>query len=195
MIATFSELGLAHRALFKVRFKISILNRLRTFYYRLLGMNIGRGTTLRPLYVTWPHQVSLGDNCRLEHNIYFHYDGMYKSGPSIQIGNQVFIGAAVEFNCTDKITVEDNCLIASGTRFIDHNHGLINPEYPSNRFPDTKAAIHIAQHVWIGANCVILKGVCIGHGATIAAGAVVNHNIPPGEVWGGVPARKIGPRS
>lgn len=47
----------------------------------------------------------------------------------------------------------------------------------------------IKDRVWIGANVVILRGVTIGEGVIIAAGAVVTHNIPPHEIWGGVPAR------
>lgn len=41
------------------------------------------------------------------------------------------------------------------------------------------------------ANVTILKGVTIGDGAIVAAGAVVRQDIPNCEIWGGVPARKI----
>lgn len=51
--------------------------------------------------------------------------------------------------------------------------------------------MHIGKNVWIGANAVILRGVSIGEGAIVAAGAVVNHDIPSHEIWGGVPAKKI----
>ena len=37
----------------------------------------------------------------------------------------------------------------------------------------------------------ILSGIIIGDGAIIACGAVVTKNIPPYEIWGGVPAKKI----
>jgi acetyltransferase-like isoleucine patch superfamily enzyme len=46
----------------------------------------------------------------------------------------------------------------------------------------------------IGVNATILPGVSIGKGAIIAAGAVVTKNVPAGEVWGGVPAKKIADR-
>lgn len=49
----------------------------------------------------------------------------------------------------------------------------------------------IEDEVWIGANVVILKGVKIGEGAIIAAGAVVSKDIPAYEIWGGVPAKFI----
>jgi len=57
-----------------------------------------------------------------------------------------------------------------------------------------KSAIYIEEDVWFGCNVVVLKGVYIGKGAVIAAGAVVNKSIPPYEIWGGVPAKKIGVR-
>lgn len=49
----------------------------------------------------------------------------------------------------------------------------------------------IHDEVWIGANAVVLRGVTIGHGAVIAAGAVVTQDVPAMEIWGGVPARLL----
>lgn len=49
----------------------------------------------------------------------------------------------------------------------------------------------IGHDVWIGANAVILDGVKVGNGAIIAAGSVVNKNVPPFAIVGGVPARII----
>ncbi len=58
-----------------------------------------------------------------------------------------------------------------------------------------EAEIILAEDVWLGVNVVILKGVHIGRGAIVGAGAVVTQTIPEYEIWGGVPARKIGERS
>jgi acetyltransferase-like isoleucine patch superfamily enzyme len=49
----------------------------------------------------------------------------------------------------------------------------------------------IGHGVWIGANAIILRGVHIGDRAVIAAGAVVNSDVQSGEIWGGVPARRL----
>ena len=51
--------------------------------------------------------------------------------------------------------------------------------------------ITIGKHVWIGQNAMILKGVNIGDGAVIAAGAVVTKDVPAGCLAAGVPAKVI----
>lgn len=49
----------------------------------------------------------------------------------------------------------------------------------------------VEDDVWIGHRVTIVGPVTISKGAIIAAGAVVTKDIPPCEIWGGVPAKKI----
>lgn len=157
-------------------------------------MRIGRGTRLPRIHATWPHQVSIGSSCRVEHDVYFHFDGTYKSGPRICIGSNSFIGANCEFNIRRSITIGKNALIAAGCRFIDHDHCIESKgEFPKG--DGIEEPITLADSVWLGANVVVLKGVQIGKGAVVAAGAVVTKSIPANEIWGGVPAKKIGART
>ena len=51
--------------------------------------------------------------------------------------------------------------------------------------------ITIGNSCFIGARVTILPGVSIGDGSIVAAGAVVASSIPSGEVWGGVPAKRL----
>lgn len=158
-------------------------------------MKVGAGTLLPRVNVTWPHQVQLGAKCRLEPGIYFKFDGIYQPGPGLVIGDQVFIGTGCEFNFRRKIDIGSHCLIASGCRFIDHDHGSARRDIPMSTQPHSAdAPIALEEDVWLGVNVVVLKGVRIGRGAIVAAGAVVTNNIPPFEIWGGVPARKLGER-
>jgi len=174
----------------------SVVAQVRTAWWRLLGMAIGPGTLLSKVHVTWPHHVSLGANCHLEHDIYFKFDGTWAPGPSIVIRDRVFIGFGCEFNVRKRVELGPDCLIASGCKFIDHYHGTSARDVPMNRQTDGAAeAILLENDVWLGANVVVLKGVQIGRGAIVAAGAVVTKAVPAFEIWGGVPARKLGERA
>lgn len=55
-----------------------------------------------------------------------------------------------------------------------------------------KSFVRVGKNAVIFAGAIVLPGVTIGENAVVAAGAVVNRDVPPFEIWGGVPARKIG---
>jgi acetyltransferase-like isoleucine patch superfamily enzyme len=80
------------------------------------------------------------------------------------------------------ITIEDDAVIGYDTTLLCHgylrNQSMIGP-------------VTIGQGAAIGAKCLILPGVTIGAGAVVGAMSLVNKDIPPGEFWGGVPAKRI----
>ncbi|MFA5983156.1 MAG: acyltransferase [Methylococcaceae bacterium] len=156
-------------------------------------MKIGNKTSIPKIWVTWPHQVTIGHDCKLEHGIYFHYDGIYQAGSSIKMGNHCYIGNNCEFNIRAAISIGDHCLIASGCKFIDHDHNISGTGALANG-DGIQMEIEIKNNAWLGANAIVLKGVTIGEGAVIAAGAVVTKSVPDNEIWAGVPAKKVGQR-
>ncbi len=163
----------------------------RTLGWRLQGMSVGAATRLPLVVVTFPHKVAIGRNCRIEHMVYFHFDGIYSDGVAISIGDNCFIGTGTEFNISEQITVGADSLIASGCRFVDHDHGVKRGGSLMRTQKTRSSPILIGSNVWIGANCVILKGVTIGDGAVIAAGAVVTKSVPANWVAAGVPAKLV----
>ena len=176
------------------RFQTLLLSTARKLYWTLQGMSIGKGTTCPRLYVTWPHQVQIGEKCRIESGVFFKFDGIWQTGPRIIIGNHCFIGQNCEFNIRQEIRIAADCLIASGVKFIDHDHGT-ELGTPMRLQEGQEAAIAVESDVWIGTNAVILKGVTIGRGAIVAAGAVVNRSVLPYSIVGGIPARPIAMRA
>jgi acetyltransferase-like isoleucine patch superfamily enzyme len=175
------------------RYATLIVSVVRKSYWAVQGLEVGSGTVLPQLRVTWPHQVKIGNGCILEDGIYFKFDGAWESGPSIHIGDYSFIGSHCEFNIRKGISIGKNSLIASGCKFIDHDHGLMLDKLIRVQ-AGPEAPIGIGEDVWLGANVIVLKGVHISSGAVVAAGAVVTKSIPHNEVWAGIPANRIGNR-
>lgn len=183
------------RIIFRLRFQFAIRPRLRKFWWKMQGAKFGVGTAIPRLDMTWPHQVSIGRQCIMEDDILFKYAHFWQPGPSIVIHDRVFVGRGCEFNIRRHIDVGDDCLIASGCKFIDHDHDLTLGEGPMHSLDATEAPIMLEADVWLGVNVVVLKGVTISRGAVVGAGAVVTKSIPAYEIWAGIPARKIGQRA
>jgi len=184
------------QAFFIVRIKYwpNLVSSMRKIWFSIQGMKIGTDTRLPSIKVTWPHQVMIGKKCQLEAGTVFKYDGIWSEGFSIKIEDNVFLGSGCEFNINIGITIKQDANIASGCRFIDHDHGSVLGIRIGAQ-PSVRAAITIEEDVWLGVNVVVLKGVTIGSGSIVAAGAVVNRSIPENEIWGGVPAKFIKKRS
>lgn len=184
--------SLIQRGFFIIQFRCykQCIQFMRIMWLLLLGMKIGKHTQISTLFINWPHQVSLGNNCILENNIHIKFDGIWQPGPSIILHDDVFIGNHCEFNISKGIKIGRQTMIASGCKFIDHDHGTALSESMNLQRPIV-APITIGEEVWMGVNCVVLKGVTIGKGAVIAAGSVVVRDVGAYEIVGGIPAKLI----
>lgn len=167
-----------------------ITQRLRIIMLKFRGLQIGKGSSLGKISCDWPHLLKIGLNCEFQDDISFKLWRPYANDNYIKLGNNVFIGQGCAFVCASKIIVGNDCLIASGTTFIDVGHEY-SKSLKINTQPVVVEEIILKDDVWIGMSCSILKGVTIGTGSIVAAGSVVNKSIPEYEVWGGVPAKFI----
>ena len=75
----------------------------------------------------------------------------------------------------------------------DHNYSQIGRYMfdVKDKSPLDDLPVIISNDVWLGAGCTILKGVTIGEGAIVAAGALVLKDVPPFSIVGGVPSKVI----
>lgn len=100
--------------------------------------------------------------------------------------------------CQNRVVVGNNVLIGGGCRIWDTDfHSLSYRSRTSMKDTDVSTApVIIEDGAFIGGGSFILKGVTIGQQSVVAAGSIVTKCIPPGEIWGGNPAkfiRKISP--
>lgn len=95
-------------------------------------------------------------------------------------------------DCFDSISIGHRVVISERVVLRDSdNHVIKDVKGMELEKPVVTAPIVIGDHVWIGMNVIVLKGVTIGEGAIVAAGSVVNKDVPPHCLVGGVPARVI----
>lgn len=112
-------------------------------------------------------------------------------GGTIEIGNGFSCNTNCHINASigGEISIGKNILVGPNVVIRTANHNFNDKEKPMNQQGHNFADIQVADNVWIGANSVILGGVKIGEGSIIAAGAVVNKNVEPFTIVGGVPAK------
>ncbi|MBK9786400.1 MAG: acyltransferase [Betaproteobacteria bacterium] len=103
------------------------------------------------------------------------------------------LGAKLGDNTYSSGIILDAQFVEIGTNSIVGQYALLVPHVIEGKklahYP-----IVMGNNVTIGAGATVLSGVTIGDGAIVSTGAVVTKgsNIGPGEIWGGVPAKRIG---
>lgn len=133
-----------------------------------IGLHKGKNVEIRRnVFMDNPSQVYINDNCFVNNGCEFHL-GVGKAH-TITLEDNVYLGPNVSLIC------------------VSHNIGSSNQRAGAN----TYMSIKISKGAWIGANTTILPGVTIGKGAIVAAGSVVNRDIPSNQLWGGGIAKYI----
>lgn len=101
---------------------------------------------------------------------------------TLELGDRGYLNRHSKIKYFDRITIGDDVVISENVTIWDSDaHEITGTE-------KTKP-ISIGNHVWIGTNAIILKGVTIGDGAVIAAGTLVNKDVSSRALVGGVPAK------
>lgn len=109
-------------------------------------------------------------------------------GAELELTN-VAINTGLQISCKEKITIGEGTNIATQVIIRDNDaHKVFYEDGSSNALAK---AVNIGEHVWIGTRAVILKGVTVGSGAVIAAGAVVTKDVPENTIVAGIPAKVI----
>jgi len=128
----------------------------------------------------WAHVCGgavIGESCSLGQNVF--------------VGNRVVIGRNVKIqnnvSVYDNVTLEDDVFCGPSMVFTN----VYNPRSAVTRKDEYRATL-VKKGATLGANCTIVCGVTIGDHAFVAAGAVVNRDVPAYALMAGVPARQVG---
>ncbi len=98
-------------------------------------------------------------------------------------------GLGTRILVADEVTIGAYCTFSWDVQIMDNDfHTMV----VDGQARPSVGPVRIGDHVWIGTRAVILKGVTIGDGAVVAAGAVVTKDVPAGAVVAGMPARVVG---
>ena len=177
MSAAFKEIG-AWRALRFVLLELAqavhgllLLPPLRAFWLRLLGARIGRDAVLLAPRFSNLDRRGLG---------------------GLVLGRRGWVGRGVRLDLADAIELGDDVTLADEVLVLTHlNVGF--REHPLQAaFPRSTAPVRVGAGAFVGARAILLPGVRVGERAFVAAGAVVTHDVEPGTIVAGNPARVVG---
>lgn len=172
--------------------KPGIFDYIRIFFQKNKLGTCGKGVYFEKnvKFLRYPKNLAIGDQVIVKEGARIC---PCNPAATISIGMNSTIGYHTFIFSSERIEIGDDCLIAPFVYIVDSNHG-IEKQSRINRQANITAPVVISNDVWIGTGAKILPGVTIGEGAVIAAGAVVNTDVPSYDIYGGIPAKKIGVR-
>jgi len=118
----------------------------------------------------------------------------------VEVGKNTYgVINLLNYNENAKLRIGSFCSIGPNVTFVlsgEHNVNTlttypIKASYENVKESLTKGNIILEDDIWIGCNTTILSGVKIGQGAVVGAGSLVNKDVPPYAIVGGVPAKVI----
>ena len=182
-----------------------ILSKLYLFYQKKINkLNIGHSARLRglPIFsIIQGSYLSIGANSYLisrsrntalgvNHPVIIRTLGI---NSSLKIGDK-FSASGVTICCVNNIQIGNRVMLGANVTIVDTDFHSLDPEL---RFSEcdlshaSSAPVVIEDDVFIGMNAIILKGVTIGCGSVISAGAIVTKDVARSTIVGGNPATLI----
>ncbi len=121
-----------------------------------------------------------------------HFFNAYRTGfKGLHFGQRCFVGDDCLLDLAYTITLEDDVTLAERVTILTHiNVGYA--DHPLQKFfPSSQAPVYVERGAFVGVNATILPGVRVGECAFVAAGSLVNKDVPSWSLTGGVPAKVI----
>ncbi|MBL8659964.1 MAG: acyltransferase [Rhodospirillales bacterium] len=155
--------------------------------YDLRRTDSGRWVTVEgKAIVQGKGKVRIGEHCKLVgYPAPVHISA--GRGGLVEIGAETFLSTGVRISAAQAVTIGRGCWLGDDAMIMDTDqHSVDNRDAPPAR-----QRVSIGDNVWLASRVIVLKGVSIGQGAVVAAGAVVTKDVPAYTLAAGVPAKVI----
>ena len=186
--------GLCIKFLFKKQNGLLFVGRRCTLKFKHLiklgkSTNIGNNVIINALS---KNGISIGNNVTIHDNTIIECTGVLNYlGVGLKIGNNVGIAQNCFIQVRGKVTIGNNVIFGPDVSIFSENHIIEDPYTPISKQGVVREDVFIEDGAWLGTKSTILSGVTVGKNSVVAAGSVVNKNVPPHTVVGGVPAKII----
>ena len=187
---------------------------LSAYYARRRGLTLGTGA-----FIAWRgkiigaanariilgNSVSIFENYRIEvgkgavitlgNDVHFREGARLFAGDGAQIsiGERCYFNHDVSIVAVDNISIGANSIFGPACYLSDNNHGIQKNRLIRDQL-QTARPLQVGADVWMGVGATVLMGAGVADGAVIAARAVVTKQVPADEIWGGIPAKRLGER-
>lgn len=141
-----------------------------------------------PFYtVRW--MVYLAAGVKIGRGSHIHMGAQFFYPAGVRIGRGTIVGQNAFLDGRTSLKIGNHVDIASDVMIYNSQHDI-----SSEDFQAFEEEVEIEDYVFIGPRSIILPGVKIGKGAVVAAGSVVNKDVPPFSIVKGNPAEVVGER-
>lgn len=165
--------------------KIKFKNKIRAGRTLLIGDNV----EINALSL---EGIRIGNNVSIHRNTIIECTGVIRNlGIGLEIGDNVGIAQNCFIQVRGKVIIGKNVIFGPGVYLFSENHNFDDPNLPVLVQGETRKGVIIEDGVWIGSRAVILDGVRICKNSIVAAGSLVNKDVPAFSIVAGVPAKII----
>ncbi len=148
---------------------------------------IGDGVEINALSKAGAH---FGDNVTLKRDVIIDCSGVIRNiGSQLTVGDRVGFSQRCYIQVSGDVTIGDDVIFGPSAKIFSENHRFDDPNKPFNQQGEVQKGVVIGKGTWIGAGAIILDGVVLGDNCVVAAGAVVTKSVPAQSVVAGVPAK------